>query len=88
MDVLLKIYKMAHTNRYYIVASNDPNLNDIIGVSVGELATQRYSIDEQKIVVKLNRHDHNEYSFLSQYTEYNHEQILSIMNTPEWVGEI
>jgi hypothetical protein len=79
---------MAHTNRYYIVDANDPNLNDIINVSVGELATQRYSINQQKILIKLYIDNHNDYTFLSQYTEYTHEEILPIMYTTEWTQEI
>jgi len=79
---------MSHTNRYYIIEANDPNLNDIINVSVGELATQRYSLDSTKIVIKLHTEDHNNYSFLDGYTEYNHEEILPITNTPEWVKQI
>jgi len=30
-------------NRYYIVDANDPNMDEIINVSVGELNTQRLS---------------------------------------------
>lgn len=78
---------MAH-NRYFIINADDNNLNDIITVSVGELKTQRYSINGEKIVVKLHKGDHNNYAFLSQYPEYNHGEILYIMQSTEWTQNI
>ena len=79
---------MAHTNRYYIVQADDPNLSQIEDVIVGEPTTQRYSIDGSQIVVKLHQNDHSDYPFLEQYQEENHEQILISMNTPEWITPI
>ena len=78
---------MAH-NRYFIVNANDENINDIIDVSVGELKTQRYSINGEKIVVKLHKGNHNNYPFLSQYPECNHGEILYIMQSSEWTQNI
>ena len=74
---------MAH-NRYYIVNADDPNLSQIEAVIVGLPSTQRYSVDGTQIVVKLHEENHNDYPVLSQYTEYNHENILTVMRTPEW----
>jgi hypothetical protein len=74
---------MAH-NRYYIVNASDPNLSQIEAVIVGLPTTQRYSVDGTQIVVKLHEGDHSDYSFLVDYQEQNHEQILISMNTPEW----
>ena len=78
---------MAH-NRYYIVQADDPNLSDIEAVIVGLPSTQRHSVDGTQIVVKLHEEDHSDYSFLADYQEYNHEQILISMNTPDWTPEI
>jgi len=74
---------MAH-NRYFIINADDPNLDEISQVFVGELDTQRYSLDVTKIVIKLNQGDHSEYPFLEQYEEYNHEQILDVLQSSEW----
>jgi hypothetical protein len=74
-------------NRYYIVDANDPNMDEIINVSVGELDTQRLSLDGTLMVIKLYNGDHNDYSFLSQYTEYSHEEILPIMASSEWTDQ-
>mgnify|MGYP003636078357 FL=1 len=54
---------MAHTNRYFIVNADDPNLSEIEQVIVGEPTTQRYSIDGSQIVVKLHQNDHSDYSY-------------------------
>jgi len=78
---------MAH-NRYYIVNASDPNLSDIEAVIVGLPSTQRYSVDGTQIVVKLHEGDHSDYSFLADYQEQSHEQILISMDTPEWTPEI
>ncbi len=82
---------MAH-NRYFTIEANDPNLDEIAQVFVGELDTQRYSLgsfagmylDGSKIVIKLHEGDHSEYPFLEQYQEYNHDQILDVLQTAEW----
>jgi hypothetical protein len=76
---------MAH-NRYFTIEANDPNLDEIAQVFVGELDTQRYSLDGTKIVIKLHEGDHSEYGFLAQYQEYNNDQILDVLQTAEWTG--
>ena len=78
---------MAH-NRYYIVNADDPNLSEIEAVIVGLPTTQRYSVDGTQIVVKLHEGDHSDYSFLADYQEESHEQILISMDTPEWIPPI
>ena len=78
---------MAH-NRYYIVNADDTNMNEINAVIVGRPETQRYSVDDSQIVVKLHENDHSEYGFLQQYTEESHAEILQSMNSPEWIPEI
>lgn len=79
---------MAHTNRYYTVNADDPNISQIETVIVGNLNTQRYSLDGSQIVVKLYKGDHSEYPFLASYQEYSHDQILSLMETTNWLGTI
>ncbi len=79
---------MAHTNRYFIVAADSPNLPQIYNVIVGKPSTQRYSIDSTKLVVKLHEGDHSDYPFLDGSSEYNHAEILEIMHTPEWQEEL
>jgi hypothetical protein len=75
-------------NRYFIISASDTNLTEIISVSVGNLETQRYSIDKSQIVIKLHKGDNNNYPFLSQYHEINHPEILQLMNGPEWTQPI
>lgn len=72
-------------NRYYIVNSADPNINDIVNVAVGGMDTQRKSLDGSKMVIKLHDGDNNEYSFLSGYDEYNQDQIHEKLNSEEWM---
>lgn len=79
---------MAHNNRYYIINAEDPNISEIEDVIVGQPDTQRYSIDNTKIVVKLHQNDHSDYIFLEPYNEENHSQALIIMGTPEWIHPI
>ena len=75
---------MSHTNRYYIVKKDDPNLQQIEAVIVGLPTTQRYSIDGTLLVVKLHKGDHKQYEFLQEYQEYNHEEILEALDNSEW----
>jgi len=71
-------------NRYFIISASDTNLTEIISVSVGDLETQRYSLDSSQIVIKLHKGDTENYSFLSQYYDNTHTEILELMNGPEW----
>ena len=75
-------------NRYFIISASDTNLTEIISVSVGDLETQRYSLDNSQIVIKLHKEDTNNYPFLSQYYDNNHTEILQLMNSPEWTQPI
>jgi hypothetical protein len=70
--------------RYFIIDANDPNIEDIFAVVVGQSSSQRYSIDGLKVVVKLKQGDTSDYPFLSQYDEYDHVQILEQLNNSEW----
>ena len=75
---------MPHTNRYYIVKAEDPNLEQIESVAVGLPDTQRYSLDKVFIVIKLHKGDSKQYEFLKQYQEYNHTEILKALDNSEW----
>ncbi len=76
---------MAH-NRYFIINADDPNMDEIAHVIVGSMDTQRYSLDGSKLVVKLHYDDSNNYEFLADYTEYNHDAILEQLHTLEWTS--
>jgi len=77
---------MSH-NRYFIIKADDANIQEINAVIVGTPESQRYSLDLTKIVVKLHDGDHSEYQFLADYPEHNHDEILILLNSPEWTGE-
>ena len=77
-----------HDNRYYIIAADDPNINDILAVAVGLNETQRFSLDGMEIVIKLHKNDHKEYEFLKEYKKYNHKNILKVMQTDKWTQNI
>ena len=71
-------------NNYYIVNCDDPNLEDIINVAVGDASTQRCSIDGTQMVIKLHDGDEGDYPFLDNYSPYNLEQIQEEMKTDRW----
>ena len=75
-------------NRYYIIDSNDKNLDKILSYCVESRDTLRYSLDLTKCVVKLKSDDTLNHFELLKYTPYNHEEILQIMYTSEWSEEI
>ncbi len=75
---------MAHTNRYFIINADDPNMDEINAVIVGTPETQRHSIDGSLIVIKLHKHDHSDYPFLSDYPEQGHSEILESLNNDQW----
>ena len=75
-------------NRYFIINANDPNKDKILSFCVGEPKTQRYSLDGLKLVVKLCETDKTQHDELRQYLEYTHEQILTLLNSYEWTGEV
>ena len=79
---------MSHENRYFIIESTNPNLNQIEEVIVGKIGTQRYSLDLSKLVIKLHKGDNNIYPFLDASEEYNHDEILETLNTSEWQQDI
>ena len=78
---------MSH-NRYFTIQAKDPNIDKIMLVCVGELNTQRPSVDKTKLIVKLPDDDHNDYDFLAKYPELDHDKALELVQTSEWTETI
>lgn len=74
---------MAH-NRYFIIDSNDTNLDTILSYSVE--SKPRENNDKTKLVIKLFEDDHSSHAELANYTEYNHDAILTQMQLSEWIN--
>lgn len=71
-------------NRYFIINSNDVNIDAIMLLVIGEFIHQRFNKEHTKLVVKLPIEDKNNYEILVGYTEYTHKQILEELQNPEW----
>jgi len=56
-------------NRYYIVNSNDENLNKIFSFAKTSANTARLSLDGSKVLIKLKHDDTHIYQELSNYIE-------------------
>lgn len=69
-------------NRTYVILDasevSSVDFDEVIQTSADKL---RYSLDGSKFVVK---YEGTQPSFLSGKTEYNQEEILSILSGPEW----
>ena len=70
-------------NTYYIIDTNDANLNDILTFCVGDINTLRKSINEAQCVVKLPI-GVDEPGVLSGYTSYDHSEILTELAGTNW----
>lgn len=75
-------------NRYYIIEPPYQYIQEIIRISVGLFENQRASLDGTKVVVKLHEGDTKQYDFLKDIKEYNHDEILTILNSPEWTQKL
>ena len=75
-------------NRYFVINADDTNMTKINEIIVGSPDTQRYSIDNNQIVVKLHENDHQQHDCLQQYAEQSHDEILQSLNSPEWTRPI
>lgn len=71
-------------NRYYIVNSNDENLDKIFTFATTKANTARYSLDGSKVLIKLKSCDTCIYEELSNYTEYVGGEIHSEIETDFW----
>ena len=74
-------------NRYFIANVPNPNMSQIYDIVIGTEASQRFSLDGKKVVVKLSLGDTNTYGVLQNATEYTYEEILIKMQEPEWVED-
>lgn len=81
---------MAIPNKYYIVNYNDPNLQEIIGISIGLFEKKRMSLDGSLVLIKLKANDNKNHQVLSAYKKYNHVQIKKYFadNKTDWETEI
>lgn len=76
-------------NRYYIVKSDDNNLDSMVKLSTTESVDElRYSLDKTKCIIKLHAGDNKQYYYFKQYQAYTHDEMLEITQHSEWVGEI
>ena len=72
-------------NRTYVILDasevDTVNFDEVMQTSADKL---RYSLDGSKFVVK---YEGTQPFFLLGKTEYNHEEILSILSGPEWTSD-
>tara|TARA_R110002074_G_scaffold152844_3_gene307318 strand:+ start:251 stop:490 length:240 start_codon:yes stop_codon:yes gene_type:complete len=77
---------MAYENRKYVIIESSEvgsvNFSEVIETSADTL---RYSVDETQTFVKF---EGDTPSFLDGKTQYNHSEILNILNGSEWTPEI
>lgn len=75
-----------YTNRKYVIidASEVSNI-DFTQVNETSADTLRYSLDETQTFVKF---DGDTPSFLQGKTQYNHSQMVGILNSVYWTEEI
>ena len=77
---------MAYENRkYVIINASEVGSVDFSQVNETSASTLRYSLDDSQTFVKF---DGDTPSFLDGKTQYNHSQILTILNGEDWTEEI
>ena len=69
---------------YVIIDASEVSSVDFDQVMQTSADTLRYSVDGTKTFVK---YEGTQPFFLLGKTEYNHEEILSILSGPEWTSE-
>ena len=69
---------------YSIINASEVNSVDFDQVAETSAETLRYSLDGTKTFVK---YEGTQPFFLLGKTEYNHEEILSILSGPEWTSD-
>jgi hypothetical protein len=75
------------TNTYYVIINHDEISSiDFSQTLINESKTVRTSLDKTKILIKYQSEiiPSSIMNCLSTSQPYNHEEILAIMNTPEW----
>ena len=78
---------MFENRKYVIISKDDVSSVDFSQVLETSADTLRYSNDESKTFVK---YEGSQPSFLSGKTEYNHSEILAILNEVdgEWYSDL
>ena len=69
---------------YVIIDASDVSSVDFDQVLQTSTDTLRYSLDGSKALLK---YEGTQPFFLLGKTEYNHEEILSILSGPEWTSD-
>ena len=76
---------MAYENRkWVIINASEVGTVDFSQVHETSASTLRYSLDDSQTFVKF---DGDTPSFLDGKTQYNHSQILTILNGEDWTEE-
>ena len=70
--------------KYVILNTSELGAVDFSEVKEGSSDTLSYSVDGTKTFVK---YEGTQPFFLLGKTEYNHEEILSILSGPEWTSD-
>ena len=77
---------MTYENRkWVIINASEVGTIDFSQVNETSASTLRYSLDNSKTFVKF---DGDTPSFLNGKTQYNHSQILTILNGEDWAEEL
>ena len=77
---------MAYENRkYVIINASEVGSVDFSQVNETSASTLRYSLDNSKTFVKF---DGDTPSFLNGKTQYNHSEILAVLDGEDWPEEI
>jgi len=69
---------------YVIIDSSEVSAVDFSQVMQRDSEGTRYSLDGSKALLK---YEGTQPSFLSGKTEHSHEEILPIMQSPEWTSD-
>lgn len=70
--------------RYFIVNVTNPNMAQIFDICIGVESTKRFSLDGNKVMVKLPEGDTQDYGILQNAIEYTHEEITIELAKPKW----
>ncbi len=71
--------------KYVIIDASEVSSIDFTQVNETSADTLRYSLDETQTFVKF---DGDTPSFLEGKTQYNHNEMVSILNSIDWTEEI
>ena len=71
-------------DRFFIVRSNDPNLDTILSYCTGTSCSQRGSMDKKDIVVQLKDGDTKNHPELNKYQEHTKAQLKPLLDNDNW----